>query len=116
MYNRNMSKVYPTYDKCQCYFCDAKKEFKNNSKCRSIIELHHIQERRHGGDNSPWNLVPVCSTHHSLIHEGYIKVHGWFYSTKGWVLMWEDHLGNTHYGRPSKPFVVYPQEIHRLDE
>ena len=98
-----MNKVYPLFDDCQCYFCDMKKTGKK-SKYRSVIELHHIKEKHQGGDNTNWNLVPVCSTHHSMVHEGWIEILGWCFSTKGWVLRWKDKQGIEHFGRPSEPY------------
>lgn len=97
--------VYPTYDKCQCYFCNIKKDPSKKGKGRSVIELHHIKEKSDGGDNHPANLIPVCSNHHSLIHEGWIKIEGWFFSTKGWVVLWEDHEGNKYFGKPKTPYM-----------
>mgnify|MGYP001075422736 CR=1 FL=1 len=93
------------FDKHQCYFCNIRKD-PSKKGFRSVVELHHIVEKNQGGSNVQSNLVPVCSTHHSLIHEGYIEIKGWFFSTKGWILIWKDHEGKEHWGRPNEPY--YP--------
>ena len=42
----------------------------------AFVDCHHIVHREHGGSNHPDNLLLVCWTHHTLLHEG-----GW--SLKG---------------------------------
>jgi hypothetical protein len=55
------------------------------------VEIHHIEERNQNGSNEDSNLVPACSTCHSLIHEGQIKIDKWYFSTRGWILhYWQD--------------------------
>ena len=80
-----------------CYFCGIKSN-PNNKSFRSVVEIHHLQEKCNNGKNNAHNLVAVCSNHHSLIHEGIIKIDKWYFSTKGWLLKWEDELGVTHWG------------------
>ena len=70
-------------DPDQCYFCNIRGNPENTS-CRSSIENHHILEKKDGGTDDPGNLVPVCSTHHSQIHEGFIKPDRWYFGTGGW--------------------------------
>ena len=33
-------------------------------------DIHHLTEWRHGGLTNLENLIPLCSKHHHLIHEG----------------------------------------------
>ena len=35
-----------------------------------IIELHHIKALSKGGDNSLFNIIPLCPNHHTLMHKG----------------------------------------------
>ncbi|MDB4952860.1 MAG: endonuclease [Myxococcales bacterium] len=46
--------------------------------CRSSrhLEVHHIVFRSEGGDNSPRNLLVLCSSHHTALHEGKLKIIG----------------------------------------
>jgi hypothetical protein len=37
---------------------------------RLWLDLHHIRPRHAGGDHRAANLVPLCSAHHRLIHDG----------------------------------------------
>ena len=39
----------------------------------SVLEIHHIYERAQGGDNTPENLILVCSNCHSKITYGEIS-------------------------------------------
>lgn len=80
-----------------CYFCDAVGNPENTS-FRSIIEIHHIIEKNQGGKDESGNLIPVCSNHHSLIHEGKIRIDRWYFSTGGWVLHWYDSNGVEKFG------------------
>lgn len=85
-------------DKRICYFCGLEKTL-SNSKFRSIIEIHHIVEKNQGGDNSERNLVPCCSNHHSMIHEGKIKIDKWYMTTSGFKLHWWDEYGKEWWGK-----------------
>lgn len=31
-----------------------------------FVRPHHIKTRGSGGDDSPWNMVPLCDDHHTL--------------------------------------------------
>jgi hypothetical protein len=33
-------------------------------------DIHHLKEWNHGGATNLQNLIPLCSRHHHLIHEG----------------------------------------------
>ncbi len=37
---------------------------------RLWLDLHHIRPRHAGGDHRAANLLPLCSAHHRLLHEG----------------------------------------------
>ena len=40
--------------------------------CRNLmwLDLHHVRPRHAGGDHREANLLPLCSAHHRLLHEG----------------------------------------------
>jgi 5-methylcytosine-specific restriction endonuclease McrA len=84
-----------------CIFCGITAQM-GNTTCRSVVEIHHIIERKDGGKNYGANLVPCCSNHHSLIHTGDIVVDRYFNSTRGWLLRWTDKAGKEHYSPESK--------------
>ena len=84
-----------------CYMCGLTINLKNKSE-RNLIEIHHIQYKSEGGDNSCFNLVPLCSNHHSLVHMKTIKIDRWYFSTKGWALLWTDENGKEHFGSYTK--------------
>jgi hypothetical protein len=46
-----------------------------NPQCPNhlTVELHHIVEVAVGGDNEPWNLLPLCPYCHQLYHVGKIS-------------------------------------------
>lgn len=69
-----------TKDKCE--ICGGKE----------ALHIHHIIPQcdpRCTNDNS--NLVIVCATDHSLIHEGIITIIGVYKTTGGRKLMWFRH-------------------------
>lgn len=85
-------------DPDKCYFCEVTRD-RSVKGFRSIIELHHIKEKNAGGSNKPYNLLPLCSNHHSMVHMGLIVPIKFCFSTKGWILEWKDKEGNIHYGK-----------------
>ena len=38
------------------------------------LQLHHVVERNRGGDHEVFNLLTLCSRHHTMIHEGILLV------------------------------------------
>jgi hypothetical protein len=38
------------------------------------LQIHHIEPRSRGGGNEPGNLMPVCSVHHRIHHDGYLSI------------------------------------------
>jgi hypothetical protein len=85
-----------------CYFCSLKMKPlpKKHKGFRRSVELHHLVEKNEGGTDEAGNLVPCCSTCHSLVHEEEIKIDRWYFSTKGWLLHW--WKGNKEYwGKPN---------------
>jgi 5-methylcytosine-specific restriction endonuclease McrA len=54
-------KVFEIHDhRCAVPYC----------RNRMWLDLHHIRPRSAGGDHKAVNLLPLCSAHHRLIHEG----------------------------------------------
>ena len=54
---------------------------RDHHRCRNCrghldVDLHHIQFRRHGGNNTPHNLVTLCKTCHSSIHRDLLRLTG----------------------------------------
>lgn len=41
---------------------------KRENKCVGVIDIHHIKSRGAGGSDHPFNLMPLCRYHHSMIH------------------------------------------------
>lgn len=93
-----MAKYKTLVDPYKCYFCDVKSDPAKKKLSRNCVEIHHIKERHEGGSNEDSNLIPVCSNHHSFIHEGKIKIDRWYFSTCGWKLHWYDDKGTEHWG------------------
>jgi len=81
----------------KCYFCEVRRDIKRKG-CRNLIELHHINEKANGGDNSAYNLLPLCSNHHTMVHLGIITPIKFFLSSRGWLLHWKDEKGVDKYG------------------
>jgi predicted restriction endonuclease len=82
----------------KCYFCGIE-DHRDKRGWRRLVEIHHIKEKNVEKDNTPGNLVPLCSNHHSLVHMGEIKLGRWYFSTSGkWLLQWWDVFGNEYLG------------------
>ena len=43
---------------------------------RRYVDVHHIAPRADGGEHSRGNCVCLCTTHHSLLHEGRLRIKG----------------------------------------
>ena len=43
---------------------------------RRYVDVHHITSRADGGEHSRGNCVCLCTTHHSLLHEGRLRIEG----------------------------------------
>ena len=41
---------------------------------RRFLHLHHIEHWSNGGDTSVGNLMPLCTRHHPLVHEGRFRI------------------------------------------
>ena len=41
--------------------------------CVPGFDVHHLQTRGSGGDNSPENLICLCRKHHNEFHNGKIS-------------------------------------------
>lgn len=88
------------YNPHRCCVCGVE-DFapKKGKKCRSLIEMHHITPKSEGGSNDAWNVCPLCSSCHSKVHLGHITLERWLYSTKGWIMIWNDTLEDLkHFG------------------
>lgn len=75
--SRYNAKLYLT----KCALCDE-----------AVDEVHHIIPQAnadeggsigHFGVNHRYNLIPLCSKHHRLVHEGKIAIHGFVMSEDG---------------------------------
>jgi len=87
-------------DRDKCYFCDTKepKDIPKNKGFRRLIEAHHMIERNEGGDNSPSNLCPCCSSCHSKIHLELIKLDKWLNFGYCYKLHWWDEKSKEYFG------------------
>ena len=52
-------------DEFLCRFCSRGGRYSD-----FILEVHHIQWRRHGGQDNPSNLMTICSRCHDILHYG----------------------------------------------
>ena len=59
---------------------------------RACDEVHHIAEQKnankdgfigHINANHKYNLIPLCKTHHKMVHDGKINVNGFVTTSKG---------------------------------
>jgi hypothetical protein len=39
---------------------------------RRFLDVHHLEERQHGGDHRLSNLIPLCPAHHRVLHAGHL--------------------------------------------
>jgi DNA mismatch repair protein MutS len=71
----------------KCALCDA-----------PVDDVHHIHEQHQANEdghighfhkNHRYNLIPLCKTHHTLVHEGKILISGFVMSDKGLKLHYE---------------------------
>ena len=46
--------------------------------CRAAhdVDVHHVVLRSRGGSHDPTNLTAMCSTHHTAVHDGILRVEG----------------------------------------
>ncbi|MCA9112129.1 MAG: HNH endonuclease [Planctomycetaceae bacterium] len=56
-------------DRNTCRICGWNREAWRNDDPR-ILELHHLDEYQHGGQNTLNNLVVLCSRCHESVHAG----------------------------------------------
>jgi DNA mismatch repair protein MutS len=82
--SRYNSKLYLT----KCALCDE-----------AVDEVHHIIPQAHAdeggsighfGMNHRYNLIPLCSNHHRLVHDGKIAIHGFVMSEEGLKLSYSE--------------------------
>jgi DNA mismatch repair protein MutS len=76
----------------KCALCDE-----------AVDEVHHIVPQAnaddggsigHYGMNHRYNLIPLCSKHHRLVHEGKIAIHGFVMSEEGLRLSYSENSKN----------------------
>jgi len=82
---RLSQKKTSTYNKdlyiASCAICGA-----------SVDDVHHIKEQQtaddkgfigHINQNHKFNLIPLCKTHHKMVHDGKININGFVTTSKG---------------------------------
>lgn len=63
-------------EKINCEVCGEKN--------KEVLHAHHIEERTSVDcSNNNWNMIVICPTEHSKIHNGDIKIIGVWPSTSG---------------------------------
>ena len=62
--NTNLLKLFPGVNRCSLCL-----RSKNQLPGRNTLEVHHINEVKDGGEDSPENLWVVCSRCHKMIHQ-----------------------------------------------
>jgi hypothetical protein len=40
------------------------------------LDVHHVRYQSHGGPHEMTNVTVMCSAHHTLVHEGRLRVTG----------------------------------------
>ncbi len=73
------------------------------SKCalckEKVEDVHHIVEQKHANasghidhyhKNHKYNLIPLCKTHHTMVHEGKITISGFVMTDEGLKLHYEE--------------------------
>jgi len=72
----------------KCALCDE-----------NVEDVHHIAEQNLANDagmigamdkNHKYNLIPLCKRHHKLVHEEKIYISGFFMTSKGLKLHYEE--------------------------
>ncbi|HUQ06920.1 MAG TPA: HNH endonuclease signature motif containing protein [Kofleriaceae bacterium] len=64
----------------------------------TFLDVHHIVHRQHGGDDRMSNLTALCELHHTLHHDGVIRIGG----IAGAIVV--THADGRPYGRsPDRP-------------
>ena len=63
----NTKEMVLNRDSYTCQYCGGKHK-------DSRLNVHHIQFRSNGGSDNQGNLITLCSTCHSLLHKGKIKL------------------------------------------
>ena len=62
--------------------------------------MHHISEQKqanndgnieHFHKNHKYNLIPLCKTHHDLVHQGKIVISGFVMTNEGLKLHYQMH-------------------------
>ncbi len=62
--------------------CPIDKEY-----CGPLIR-HHIHGRDIPDWDEDWNVAYVSPNTHQMVHEGKLIIEGWFFTTKGYELIW----------------------------
>lgn len=70
-----------TYKEKPCLVCGSLNQ----------VSAHHIKTRGAGGDDSEWNLMPLCFNHHTEIHKTGLRIFANKYSLNSWLISkgWE---------------------------
>ncbi|MEL7186891.1 MAG: HNH endonuclease signature motif containing protein [Pseudomonadota bacterium] len=54
-----------------CRICGWSRSNANpDDRTRNLLELHHIDQHAHGGENVAENLITLCNVHHDEVHRG----------------------------------------------
>ncbi|MBZ0119759.1 MAG: hypothetical protein K8H88_22410 [Sandaracinaceae bacterium] len=62
----------------------------------AFVDLHHVKPRSEGGTHDPDLLIPLCTAHHTHVHEGQLVIRGSY--SAGFVF---EHTDGTPYGAPT---------------
>lgn len=68
-----------TRDDFACTYCGWTRADLDRADPRRLLELHHVHEHRHGGENTAENLVTLCNVDHNMVHAGALS-----WTEKGW--------------------------------
>jgi len=61
-------------DQFGCRVCGWSRRDLDPDDPRKFLELHHVHEHAHGGENSEDNLVTLCNVDHDAVHAGTLRL------------------------------------------
>ena len=65
------------------------------------LHVHHLKPRSEGGGHEPVLLAALCHRHHSVVHDGTLRIHG--DAERGFTF---HHADGSAYGQPLAPAAV----------
>lgn len=70
------------------------------------LEEHHLRGRKIPDPNHPSNICAICSSCHTLIHEGIIIIEDWMLTSEGRKLIWHSVDKKSVSGKNAESYIV----------